>query len=154
VGAIGSVAVLASHVKGGKLRAIAVTGQKRSHTMPYVPSLSEQGFPGFNALAWWGIFAPAGTPTAIVERLNAEIGRALKVPAVHERMMALGMRPAGSTPAQLSERVRRDIEYFSSVAKAAGLRSKQAERIRRLIMAISLVMVGPGLSKRLCPRER
>ena len=60
--AVGSVAVLASHVKGGKLRAVAVTGDKRSQAMPDVPALAEQGLPGFSALAWWGIFAPAGTP--------------------------------------------------------------------------------------------
>jgi tripartite-type tricarboxylate transporter receptor subunit TctC len=71
--AIGSVAVIAPHVKGGKLRAVAVTGQKRSHTMPEVPSLSELGLPGFNALAWWGIFAPAGTPKPVLDKFHAEL---------------------------------------------------------------------------------
>jgi len=74
---VASVAALAPHVKGGKLRAIAVTGQKRSHTMPDVPSLSELGLPGFNALAWWGIFAPAGTPKPILDKFHAELVKAL-----------------------------------------------------------------------------
>jgi len=74
---VASVAALSPHVKGGKLRAIAVTGQKRSHTMPDVPSLSELGLPGFNALAWWGIFAPAGTPKPILDKFHAELVKAL-----------------------------------------------------------------------------
>src|SRR5215467_332351 len=71
--AIGSVAVIAPHVKGGKLRAIAVTGDKRSQTMPDVPSLGEQGFKGFSALAWWGIFAPTGTPKPIMDKFHAAL---------------------------------------------------------------------------------
>jgi tripartite-type tricarboxylate transporter receptor subunit TctC len=90
--AVGSVAVLASHVKGGKLRAIAVTGNKRSSAMPDVPALAEQGFPGFSALAWWGIFAPAGTPKPILDRLHAELVKTLDMPDVRKTLTeTLGM---------------------------------------------------------------
>ena len=65
---IASVSVLTPHVKGGKLRALAVTGDKRSHALPDVPALAEQGFPGFTALAWWGIFGPAGIPKPILDK--------------------------------------------------------------------------------------
>ncbi len=70
---IGTVALLAPQVSGGKMRAIAVTGDKRSHAMPDVPTLAEQGFAGFSALAWRGVFAPAGTPKPIMDRFHAEL---------------------------------------------------------------------------------
>jgi len=72
---IASVAALSANVKGGKLRALALTGDKRSHTMPDVPTLAEQGFPGFSAFAWWGIFAPAGTPKQILDKFHAELSK-------------------------------------------------------------------------------
>ncbi len=97
--AVGSVAVLASHVKGGKLRAIAVTGNKRSAAMPGVPTLAEQGFPGFSALAWWGIFAPAGTPQPIVDRLHAELVKILNMPDVRKTLTeTLGMDIQAASP--------------------------------------------------------
>jgi tripartite-type tricarboxylate transporter receptor subunit TctC len=97
--AVGSVAVLASHVKGGKLRAVAVTGDKRSQAMPDVPALAEQGLPGFSALAWWGIFAPAGTPKPIIDKLHAELVKILKMPDVHKTLTeTLGMDVQGASP--------------------------------------------------------
>src|SRR5205823_12782885 len=74
---IASVAALSANVKGGKLRALALTGDKRSHTMSDVPTLAEQGFPGFSAFAWWGIFAPAGTPRRILDKFHAELVKVL-----------------------------------------------------------------------------
>jgi tripartite-type tricarboxylate transporter receptor subunit TctC len=97
--AVGSVAVLASHVKGGKLRAVAVTGDKRSQAMPDVPALAEQGLAGFSALAWWGIFAPAGTPKPIIDKLHAELVKILKMPDVHKTLTeTLGMDIQASSP--------------------------------------------------------
>jgi len=90
--AVGSVAVLASHVKGGKLRAVAVTGDKRSQAMPDVPALAEQGLPGFSALAWWGIFAPAGTPKPVIDKLHAELVKVINLPDVKKTLTeTLGM---------------------------------------------------------------
>jgi tripartite-type tricarboxylate transporter receptor subunit TctC len=97
--AVGSVAVLASHVKGGKLRAVAVTGDKRSVAMPDVPTLAEQGLPGFSALAWWGVFAPAGTPQPIIDKLNAELVKAINLPDVRKTLTeTLGMDIRAASP--------------------------------------------------------
>ncbi len=97
--AVGSVAVIGPHVKGGKLRAIAVTGDKRSAAMPDVPALAEQGFPGFSALAWWGIFAPAGTPKPILDRLHAELVKTLNLPDVRKVLTeTLGMDIQAASP--------------------------------------------------------
>ena len=101
---VGSVAVLAPHVKGGKLRAIAVTGDKRSAAMPDVPTLAEQGFPGFSALAWWGIFAPAGTPKPILDKFHAELVKALEHADVRKTLVeTLGMDLVVSSPEDAAE---------------------------------------------------
>ncbi len=98
--AIGSVAVLTPHVKGGKLRAVAVTGDKRSHALPDVPALAEQGFKGFSALAWWGIFAPAGTPAPIMDKFHGELVKAFNQPDVRKTLTEqLGMDLIVSSPA-------------------------------------------------------
>jgi tripartite-type tricarboxylate transporter receptor subunit TctC len=97
--AVGSVAVLAAHVKGGKLRAVAVTGDKRSSAMPDVPALAEQGLPGFSALAWWGIFAPTGTPKPILDKLHAELVKIVNMPDVHKTLTeTLGMDIQAASP--------------------------------------------------------
>src|SRR6188474_359484 len=86
------------HIKSGKLKALAQTGAKRSPALPDVPTIAEQGFPKFEATAWYGVHAPAKTPKAIVSRLNAEIVKALKLPDVRERLTSLGFEIEGSTP--------------------------------------------------------
>jgi tripartite-type tricarboxylate transporter receptor subunit TctC len=97
--AIGSVAVLTPHVKGGKLRAVAVTGDKRSHALPEVPALAEQGFKGFSALAWWGIFAPAGIPAPIMDKFHGELVKAFNQPDVRKTLTEqLGMDLIVSSP--------------------------------------------------------
>ncbi len=80
--AIGSVAVITPHVRGRKLRAVAVTGDTRSRALPDVPALAEQGLPGFSALAWWAIFAPAGVPKPIMDKFHAELVKAFNLPDV------------------------------------------------------------------------
>jgi tripartite-type tricarboxylate transporter receptor subunit TctC len=116
--AIGSVAVLAPHVQGGKLRAIAVTGDKRSHTMPDVPALAEQGFPGFSALAWWGIFAPAGTPKPIMSRFHAELVKALKTPELRKQLgEQLGMDLVVSSPEALQKWLVDEIARWGKVVR-------------------------------------
>jgi tripartite-type tricarboxylate transporter receptor subunit TctC len=116
--AVGSVAVLASHVKGGKLRAIAVTGNKRSHAMPDVPALAEQGFKDFSALAWWGVFAPAATPKPIVERLNAELMKALNLPDVKKTLTeTLGMDIAASSADDLQKFLLGEMARWGKVVR-------------------------------------
>jgi tripartite-type tricarboxylate transporter receptor subunit TctC len=116
--AIGSVAVLAPHVKGGKLRAIAVTGDKRSHAMPDVPALAEQGFKGFSALAWWGIFAPTGTPKPVLDKFHAELVKALNLPDVRKTLTEqLGMDLVVSSPDGLQKWLTGEMQRWGKVVK-------------------------------------
>jgi len=122
--AIGTVALLTPHVKGGKLRAIAVTGDKRSTALPDVPSLAEQGFPGFSALAWWGIFAPAGTPRPIVDKFHAELVKVFNLPDVRKQLAeTLGMDLVVSGPAELQKFLLSEIARWEKVVKEHGIRA-------------------------------
>ncbi|MBI3711149.1 MAG: tripartite tricarboxylate transporter substrate binding protein [Proteobacteria bacterium] len=123
--AIGSVAVLAPHVNSGKLRAIAVTGNQRSHAMPDVPALAEQGFPNFSALAWWGILAPAGTPAPIIARLNAELVKVINQPDVKKTLTeSLGMDIAASSPEELQKFVSAEMARWGKVVKENNIRAE------------------------------
>jgi len=122
--AIGSVAVLASHVKGGKLRAIAVTGDTRSHAMPDVPALAEQGFKGFSALAWWAIFAPAGTPKPIMDKFHAELVKAFNQPDVKKTLTeTLGMDLQAGSPEGLQKWLADEMARWSKVVKDNNIRA-------------------------------
>jgi len=120
---VASVAALSPHVKGGKLRAIAVTGQKRSHTMPDVPSLSELGLPGFNALAWWGIFAPAGTPKPIIDKFHAELVKALGQADLRKTLTeTLGMDLVVSSPEAQQKFLLDEMARWGKVVKDNGIK--------------------------------
>jgi len=110
------------HVKAGKLRALAVTSARRSAAAPDLPTIAESGYPGFSADAWSGLFAPKGTPRPIVDKLAAETQRILKLPEVQKRLADLGAEPVGSTPAEFSEHVKREIDKWARVVKASGAR--------------------------------
>jgi tripartite-type tricarboxylate transporter receptor subunit TctC len=110
------------HLKGGKLRALAFTSAQRVPGAPEVPTLAESGFAGFEVVSWYGILAPAGTPQEIVRRLNAEINRILRLPAVRDRLAALGAEPTGGTPEQFAETIRTDTARWAQVVRAAGIR--------------------------------
>jgi tripartite-type tricarboxylate transporter receptor subunit TctC len=120
---IASVAVLSPHVRGGKLRAIAVTGDKRSHTMPDVPALSEQGFPGFSALAWWGVFGPAGIPKPLIDRFHAELTKTLNQPDLRSQLGdQLGMDLVVGTPEGLQKWTVGEIARWGKVVKENNIR--------------------------------
>jgi tripartite-type tricarboxylate transporter receptor subunit TctC len=122
--AIGSVAVLAPHVKGGKLRAVAVTGDKRSHTMPDVPALAEQGFPGFSALAWWGIFAPAGTPKPVLDKFHGELVKVFNQPDLKKQLTeTLGMDLAVSSQEGLQKWLASEMQRWGKVVKDNNIRA-------------------------------
>ncbi len=121
--AVGSVAVIAPHVKGGRLRAVAVTGDKRSPSMPEVPALAEQGFPGFSALAWWGIFAPAGTPKPILDKFHAELLKAVNQPDVRKTLTeTLGMDLQASTLEALQKFLVAEMARWGKVVKDNNIR--------------------------------
>jgi len=109
------------HVKAGKLRALAVTSAKRSRAAPELPTIAES-YAGFSADAWSGLFAPKGTPKAIVDKLALETQQILKLPETQKRLGELGAEPVGSTPAEYSQFVQREIDKWARVVKASGAR--------------------------------
>jgi len=110
------------HIKARRLVALGVSGARRSATLPDIPTLSEAGVNGFDATTWYGLVAPAGTPAPIIERLNAELNRALKVPDIREKYAADGIDPGGGTPQEFGMLIRTEIAKWSKVIKAAGIK--------------------------------
>ena len=108
------------HVKSGRIRAIGITSLKRSEFFPDVPSLHEQGLKGFDAIAWAGLFAPAGTPPAVLDRLNAEVVKALKTPAMQKRFEELAMAPIGDTRAEFDRFVKAELARWGKAVKISG----------------------------------
>jgi tripartite-type tricarboxylate transporter receptor subunit TctC len=111
------------HIKAGKLRALAVTGPERSNALPEVRTIAEQGFPGVEATAWYGILAPAGTPKPVITRLHGEIVEILKHPEVVQKLQGLGFEIVGSAPNQLSAYIRSEIKKWEKVVKASGAKA-------------------------------
>jgi len=107
------------HVKAGKLRAIALTSLHRAPSLPGLPTIAET-YPGFYADAWSGLFAPRGTPQPVVDKLSAEVQRILKLPDVREKLMALGAEPVGSTQAEFTAHVKREIDKWAKVVRTSG----------------------------------
>lgn len=109
------------HIQAGTLRALAVTSPQRSPVMPQVPTMTEQGYPKMEAVAWHGIFAPAGTPAAVIDKLNAEIVKALQKPDIKELLSKQAMEPVGSTPQEFAAFLKKDIATWKEVAAAANV---------------------------------
>lgn len=110
------------HVKSGKLRALAVTSMKRSSSMPDVPTVSEAGIPGFEAVSWGGVMGPGGLPPEITNRLNSEIVRILKMPDVAEKLASLGADIVGSTPDEFATYLKAEIAKWGKVAHDNNIR--------------------------------
>lgn len=110
-------------VKAGKVRAIAVTSAQRSAALPDVPTVNEQGLSGFDDLTWFGFFVPAGTPPAIVARLNAEINKALEAPDTKEKMAQQGFDWKRSTPAEFSTFLRDEVAKWAKAVKESGAKA-------------------------------
>ena len=112
-------------VKDGKLRAFAVSSRKRSALVPELPTLAESGFPGYEAVPWFGLMAPAGTPQPIIDRLYAEIMKALAVPEVRAALVNLGLDVIGGTPAEFAAVIRTETPYWAKVIKEAGIKASE-----------------------------
>jgi tripartite-type tricarboxylate transporter receptor subunit TctC len=107
-------------IKAGKLRAIAVTSMTRAPALPNVPTINESGLPGFEASSWFGVLAPAGTPAAIVARINAEVNKWLQSADAREKLLAQGAEAAGGSPEQFAAFIRSETEKWAKVVKASG----------------------------------
>ena len=107
-------------VREGKLRALGVTSAKRSPAAPDIPTIAESGLPGFEAVSWFALFAPANTPRPIVDKLQAEVSKILKMPDVSKKLLDLGLEPSGSTPDELAAYQKTEIAKWSKVVKDSG----------------------------------
>lgn len=113
---------LAPHVKSGKMRALAVSSTSRLRSLPDVPTMAESGLPGFEAGSWYGIFAPAGTPLDIVDRLSREIAKIVASPEVQDRLIELGLVPVTNSPAEYAEMVRSEKDRYARIVRQAGIK--------------------------------
>jgi len=121
---IDTVSAIQPQVKAGNVRAVAVSTRKRARSLPDVPTAEEQGFKGYDANTNGGFLAPAGTPKAIVARLNAEINAALKLPDVQAKLEAAGIEIQGGTPQEYAAVIKADLAKWGKVVKAAGIEAE------------------------------
>ncbi len=115
-----AISTMAPTAQAGQVRALGVTGKKRSSILPDVPTIDEAGVPGYEATIWLGIMAPKGTPQPIVEKLNTEINKVLNRPDVKEAWAKQGVEPMNMTPAEFDKYLREDIEKWANVVKLSG----------------------------------
>jgi len=118
---LGAVSIVQPHIKAGKLRALAVPSPNRSPLLPDVPTMTEAGVPGFEWRTWAAITAPAGTPRAIVDRLNAETVKAVNDPGVREKLIAQGLEPVGSAPEQVTQWTEAGLKRMGDIVKRAAI---------------------------------
>ena len=119
-----SAATALPRVRSGDWRALGVTSAERIAAAPEVPTVAEQGFPGFAAAAWFGLLAPAGTPPGVVERAHRAAVAALRAPDLEPRLRELGIQPVGSAPAEFAAHIEREIPRMAAVLEGAGLRAR------------------------------
>lgn len=118
-----AITTMAPNVRAGKLKALGTTGKTRSTVLPEVPTVSEAGVPGYEAVIWLGIMAPRGTPRAIVERLNAEITRAATSPGMKEAWARQGAVGMSMPPDEFDRFLHADIEKWARIVKVSGARA-------------------------------
>jgi tripartite-type tricarboxylate transporter receptor subunit TctC len=111
---------IAPHVKNGRVRALAVTGAKRSSSLPEVPTLAEAGVPGYEVNTWSGVIAPAGLPRPLLARLNAAVNAASAAPQAKARLAELGSEGGGGTPEEFAALIRRDSAKWAEVVRRSG----------------------------------
>jgi tripartite-type tricarboxylate transporter receptor subunit TctC len=112
------------HVRGGRLKALATTGAKRTETLPELPTVAESGLPGYEALGWFGLLAPAATPKPLVAKLSADANRTLADPEVRSKMSALGADPSGTTPEEFGRFIRDDQAKWAKLMREAGIKTE------------------------------
>ena len=108
------------YIQDGRMRALAITSDKRVASVPQVPTMGEAGLPGFKASSWIALFAPAGTPQAIIDRVNAEAAKLLRTPEMHERMTKLGFIVVGNSPADAAAFMRSETVKWTKAVRDSG----------------------------------
>ena len=121
---IENIVVASPFVKSGRIKALAVTSAKRAGALPSIPTIAESGVPGFEAVGWFGVVAPAATPKEVVAKLNSELVRALATPEIKERISSLGAEVVSTTPEGLDQFNRAQIALWAKVVKASGARAE------------------------------
>lgn len=120
----GNMSSALPHVKSGRVRALAVTGSKRSANVPELPTVAESGVPGYEVYEWNGLFAPAGTPPAVVTRLQTEVARIMQLPDVSEKLAALGADVVANTPQEAALFLQAEIAKWAAVVKRANIKAE------------------------------
>lgn len=115
-----SIAPIVAHIKAGRVRVLGIASLQRSPQLPDVPTISESGVPGFEAVNWFGMFAPAKTPRTVINRVNAALVKTIKAPDTQAQFIRLGADPVGSTPGEFADFVRRDMEKYARIVKISG----------------------------------
>ena len=111
------------HLRSGRLIGLGVSTLKRDPSLPEVPAIAESGLPGYEFYEWQAVVAPAGTPAAIIAKLNREIARTLDIPEVKKRIAGVGAQTVGGTPEELAAFIKKEIAMWARVVKAAGIRA-------------------------------
>jgi len=119
-----AVSIVQPHIKSGRMRALAVPSPQRSPLLPDVPTMTEAGVPGFEWFTWASIVVPVGTPKPIVDRLNAEVVKAVNAPEVREKLIAQGLEPIGSPPEQVTQWTQAGLARMSQIVKRAGIKGE------------------------------
>ena len=119
-----NVADIGSQIRAGKVRPLAVTSRKRASSLPDVPTMAEAGLPDFEITSWFGLLAPAGTPSAVIGRLNAETAKVLGKAEVKATLAAQGLEVAPSSPEQFAAHIKSEIARFTQIARAAGIKAE------------------------------
>ena len=110
------------HVKAGKLRALGMTSAQRSRAAPELPTIAEQGLPGYESSLWYAMVAPAATPQPIIKRVNAETVKILRLPDISEQLLSQGAEPIGNSPQELSRFIKAEIDRWTKVITQANIR--------------------------------
>ena len=119
----GNAAELLQLFRNGKITLLAVSSEKRAVQLPDIPAMAEI-YPGFRTITWNGLLAPAGTPRDIVERIAQEVARAVREPAMNERLVKNGIDPLGNTPAEFAELIRSEVPLWRAAVDAAGIKQE------------------------------
>lgn len=117
----GNASELIQHSRGGKIRLLGISSEKRAAQLPEIPAIAES-FPGFRTITWNGVLAPTGTPAAIVDRLSRDMQRAIREPGVADRLQKIGVDPLGSTPAEFAKTIEADIALYRAIVKDAAIK--------------------------------